>query len=58
MPKTFFFEKPNETTSCFSKCFSKHSLLKHADDAFFVLRNADFLGSKMPRNFLEEKFCS
>jgi len=25
---------------------------------FFALRNAEFLSSKMPRNSLEEKFCS
>ena len=33
------------------------TLLKHAGEVFFVLRNAD-LSSEMPRNSLEEKFCS
>jgi len=34
------------------------TLLKHAGEVFFVLRNTDFLSSKMPRNSLEEKFCA
>ena len=45
MPKSFFFEKPNKTVF-FSKCFSKHSALKHAGEVFFVLRNADFFKFK------------
>ena len=57
VPKSFFFEKPNKTMSCFRSAFQS-TLLKHAGEAFLVLRNADFLSSKMPRNSLEEKFCS
>jgi len=41
----------------FSKCFSKHSV-KTRWWSFFVLRNADFLSSKIPLNSLEEKFSS
>jgi len=55
VPKSFFFEKPNKTTSFFRIAFQS-TLLKHAGEVFFVLRNADFLSSKMPRNSLEEKF--
>jgi len=58
VPKSFFFEKPNETTSFFRSAFQS-TLLKHADEVFFfVLRNANFLSSKMPRNSLEQTFCS
>ena len=57
VPESFFFEKPNKTTSFFRSAFQS-TLLKHADEVFFVRRNADFLSSKMPRNSLEEKFCS
>jgi len=56
VPKSFFFEKPNETMSFFRSAFQS-TLLKHEGEAFF-LRNADFLNSKMPQNSLEEKFCS
>ena len=55
--KSFFFEKPNKPMPFFRSAFQS-TLLKHADDVFFVLRDADFLSSKMPRNSLEEKFCS
>ena len=40
----------------FSKCLWKH-FVKTCWWSFFVLRNAKFLNSKMPRNSLEEKFC-
>jgi len=40
VPKSFFFEKPNKTMSCFRSAFQS-TLLKHADEVFFVLRNAD-----------------
>jgi len=43
----------------FSKCFSKHSVKKHAAEVFFLFCVMQtFLSSKMPRNSLEEKFCS
>ena len=57
MPKSFFFAKPNKTMSFFRSAFQS-TLLKQVGEVFFVLRNADFLSSKMPRNFLEEKFYS
>ena len=57
VPKGSFFEKPNETMSFFRSAFQS-TLLKNAGEFFFVLPNADFLSSKMPRNSLEEKFCS
>jgi len=44
-PKSFFFEKPNETMSCFRSAFQS-SLLKHAGEVFFVLSNAEFLKFK------------
>jgi len=44
-PKSFFFEKPNETMSCFRSAFQS-SLLKHAGEVFFVLSNAEFLKLK------------
>jgi len=56
-PKSFFFEKPNKTMSFFQSAFQS-TLLKHAGEVFFVLSIADFLSTKMPRNSLEEKFCS
>jgi len=40
-----------------SKCLSKHSV-KTRCWIFFVLRNADFLSSKISRNSLEERVCS
>jgi len=57
VPKSVFFEKPNETMSFFRSVFQS-ILLKHTGEVFFVLGNADFLSSKMPRKSLEEKFCS
>ena len=57
VPKSFFFEKPNKTMSFFRSAFQS-TLLEHAGEVFLVLRNADFSSSKMPRNCLEEKFCS
>ena len=45
VPKTFFFEKPNETMSLFRSPF-KGTLLNHAVEAFFVLGIADFLKFK------------
>jgi len=56
-PKSFFPEKPNETMSFFRSAL-KNTLLKHAGEVSFVLGNADFSCSKLPRNSLEEKFCS
>jgi len=53
VPKSFFFEKTNKTMSFFRSDFQS-TLLKHAGEIFFVLRNAEFLSSKMPRNSLEE----
>ena len=41
MPKRFFFEKQNKTMSFFRSAFQS-TLLKHAGEVFFVLRNADF----------------
>jgi len=49
VPKSFFFEKPNETMSSFRSSFQS-TLLQHAGEVFFVLGNADFLSSKLPRN--------
>jgi len=57
VPKSFFFEKANETMPFFRSAFQS-TLLKHVGEVFFVLGNADFLSSKMPGNSLEEKFCS
>ena len=59
VPKSFFFEKPNKTISYFGSALQS-TLLKHAGELFFVLRNAGFLRSKMPssKNSLEETFCS
>jgi len=41
VPKSFFFEKPNETMSFFRSTFQS-TLLKHTGEVFFVLGNADF----------------
>jgi len=57
VPKSFFFQKPNGTMSFLRSAFQS-TLLKHVGEVFFVLGNADFLKFKMPRNSLEEKFCS
>jgi len=57
VPKSIFFEKTNKTMSFLRSVFQS-TLLKHAGEVFLVLRNADFLSWKMPRNSLEEKFCS
>jgi len=56
VPKSFFFEKPNKTMPFFRSGFQS-TLLKHAGEVFFGLRNEDFLSSKMPQNSLE-KFYS
>jgi len=45
VPKSFFFEKPNKTMSFFRSAFQS-TLLKHAGEDFFVLRNANFLKFK------------
>jgi len=42
VPKSFFFEKPNETMSFFRSAFQS-TLLKHVGEDIFVLGNADFL---------------
>jgi len=58
VPKSFFFEKPNETMSFFRSAFQS-TLLKHAGEVLFLFWVMQtFLSSKMPRNSLEEKFCS
>jgi len=44
VPKSFFFEKPDETISFLGSAFQS-TLLKHAAEVFFVLANADFLSS-------------
>jgi len=41
VPKSFVFEKPNKTVSFFRSAFQS-TLLKHAGEVFFVLRNAEF----------------
>jgi len=43
--KNFFFEKPNKTMFLFRSAFQS-TLLKHAGEVFFVLRNADFFKLK------------
>jgi len=45
VPKSFFFEKPNETISFFRSAFQS-TLLKHDGEFFFVLGNADFFKFK------------
>ena len=45
VPKSFFFEKPNKTMSFFRNAFQS-TLLKHAGEVFFLLRNADFFKFK------------
>ena len=45
VPKSFFFEKPNETMSFFRGAFQS-TLLKHADEVVFVLGNTDFFKFK------------
>jgi len=45
VPKSFFFEKPNKTKSFFRIAFQS-TLLKHAGEVLFVLRNADFFKFK------------
>ena len=49
VPKSFFFEKPNEIMSFFRSAFQS-TLLKHDCEVFFVLGNADFFKFK---NFSE-----
>ena len=50
VPKSFFFEKPNETTSSFRSAFQS-TLLQHASEVFFLFWVMQtFLSSKMPRN--------
>jgi len=57
VPKSFFFEKPNETMSFFRNA-SPSTLLKHAGEVFLFGVMQTFLSSKMPRKSLEEKFYS
>jgi len=45
VPKSFFFEKPNETMSFFRSAFQS-TLLKHVGEFFFVLGKADFFKFK------------
>jgi len=57
VPKSFFFEKPDETMSFFRSVFQS-TLLKQAGEVFLFWVIQTFLSSKMPRNSLEETFCS
>ena len=57
VPKRFFFEKPNKTTS-FLRSASQSTLLKHASEVFFVLRNANLFQIQKSLGTREEKFCS
>ena len=57
VPKSFFFEKPNKTQTFFRSAFQS-TLSKHAGEVFLFCVTQTFLSSKMPRNSLEEKFCS
>jgi len=41
VPRSFFFQKPNETMS-FLRSACQSTLLKHAGEVLFVLSNADF----------------
>jgi len=45
VPKSFFFEKPNGTTSFLRSAFQS-TLLKHVGEFVFVLGNADFFKFK------------
>jgi len=45
VPKSFFIEKLNKTMSFFRSAL-QCTLLIHAGDVFFVLRNADFFQFK------------
>jgi len=45
VPKSFFFEKLNETISFFRSAFQT-TQLKHASEVFLVLLNADFFKFK------------
>ena len=58
VPKSFFFEKPNEIMSFFRSAFQS-TLLKHVGDFFFLFWVMQtFSSSKMPRNSCKVKFCS
>jgi len=57
VPKSFLFEKPNKTMSFFRSAFQSiclNTLVKLF--LFWVMQT--FPSSKMPRNSLEEQFCS
>jgi len=57
VPKSFFFEKPNKTTSFLRSVFQS-TLLKHAREVFFVLRNANlFQGKKSLGTLLRKSFA-
>jgi len=43
--KSFLFEKPNKTMYFFRSAFQR-TLLKHAGEVLFVLRNVDFFKLK------------
>jgi len=61
VPKSFFFEKPNETMSFFRSAFQS-TLVKHTGEVFFVLGNADFfqvkkcLGTLLRKRFAYKSF--
>jgi len=59
VPKSFYFEKSNETISFLRSAFQS-TLLKHVGEVLFFLFwvTQTFLSSKKPRYSLEEKFCS
>ena len=57
VPKSFFFEKPNETMFFFEVLFKvlcSNTLVK----VFLFCVMQTFLSSKMSRNSIEEKLCS
>jgi len=56
VPKSFFFEKPNETVSSFRSAFQS-TLLQHAGEVFFVLGNADFFKFKNASELSRKSFA-
>jgi len=51
----FFFQKPNKTV--FFRNDFQSTLLKHAGEVFFVLRNADFFKFKNAPELLKKTFA-
>jgi len=54
VPKSFVFEKPNETMPSFRSAFQS-TLLKHAGEVLFVLGNAEFFKFKNASEFSSGK---